>query len=389
MHAIVMKSRFLSFFLVLMLFAVRAAGAGLDLKPPQVTVTFIFPPSPLIQDGTARLVYEMVVTNYVAIAYTLESIGVEYANRQVSFSGESLKPMIRFAGEPASTPPSLKIEGGRTAVVFLMLQFENPSQIPASLEHTLRLRSPDGMVHALAAKPLEVQERAPVIVEAPLRGSDWIAGDSVHNGPDAAHRRAILFADGEAYVAQRYAIDWVRYRIVNGVGTTWSGAEDRNSSYFCYGAPIYSMTSGTVTDVLDGIPENVPHSGKMAIDVNFRNAGGNHVVIYAGYGLYAFYAHMRPGTIKVKVGDHVSAGETLGEVGNSGNSTEPHLHEHIVNRPSFLAGQGVPYEFAHFEASGPVDLIAGPHQEMYFKNIGTRKSFTDDYPAANAVVSFD
>ena len=127
----------------------------------------------------------------------------------------------------------------------------------------------------------------------------------------------------------------------------------------------------------------------MAIDVNFRNAGGNHVVIYAGYGLYAFYAHMRPGTIKVKPGDHVSAGEILGEVGNSGNSTEPHLHEHIVNRPSFLAGQGVPYEFAHFEASGPVDLVAGPHQEMYFKNIGTRKPFTDSYPAANAVVSFE
>jgi hypothetical protein len=383
-----MKSR-LVILLAVMLFAVRAAGVAPDLKPPQVTVDFIFPPSPLIQDGTARLVYEMVITNYVAITYTLKSISVEYVNGQVSYSGEPLRRMVRFAGESASTVPTLEIGGGRTAVVFLMLQFKNPSEVPGSLGHTLRFRSPDGTDHALAAKPLAVQERAPIIVEAPLRGSDWIAGDSVNNRPDAAHRRAILFAEGQAYVAQRYAIDWVRYRIVNGVGTTWSGAENRNSSYFCYRAPIYSMTSGTVTDVLDGIPENVPHSGKMAIDVNFRNAGGNHVVIYAGYGLYAFYAHMRPGTIKVKVGNHVSPGENLGEVGNSGNSTEPHLHEHIVNRPSFLAGQGVPYEFARFEASGPVDLVAGPHQEMYFKNIGTRKRFNDDYPAANAAVSFE
>lgn len=371
-----------------MLFAVRAAGDSPDLKPPQVTVNFIFPPSPLMQDGTARLVYEMVITNYVPFAYTLESINVEYVNGRASYSSENLKHMIRFAGEPASAAPRLKIDGGQTAVVFLMLQFENAAQIPRSLEHTLHFRSPDGTDHALASETLAVEQRPPLIVEPPLRGSDWIAGDSVHNGPDAAHRRAMLFADGEAYVAQRYAIDWVRYRIVSGVGRTWTGPEDRNSSYFCYGAPIYSMTSGTVTDVLDGIAENVPHSGKIAIDVNFRNAGGNHVVIYAGYGLYAFYAHMRPGTIKVKPGDHVSTGELLGEVGNSGNSTEPHLHEHIVNRPSFLAGQGVPYEFAHFEASGPVGMTAGPHDEMYFKNIGARKSFIDDYPAVNAAVSF-
>ncbi|MBV8775091.1 MAG: M23 family metallopeptidase, partial [Deltaproteobacteria bacterium] len=163
--------------------------------------------------------------------------------------------------------------------------------------------------------------------------------DAEHEAPDAAHRRAILFDRGEPFLAQRYAIDWVRYRIVNGVGTTWSGPENQNSSYFCYNAPVYSMTSGTVSEVLDGIPENVPHSGRMAIDVNFSNAGGNSVVIYIGYGLYAFYAHMRPGSIRVKVGGHVSVGEIVGRVGNSGNSTEPHLHEHIVNRPSFLAGR--------------------------------------------------
>jgi hypothetical protein len=71
-----MKSRLL-IFLVFMLFTVRASGDVLDLKPPQVTVNFIFPPSPLIQDGKARLVYEMVITNYVPIAYTLESINVD------------------------------------------------------------------------------------------------------------------------------------------------------------------------------------------------------------------------------------------------------------------------------------------------------------------------
>ena len=52
---------------------------------------------------------------------------------------------------------------------------------------------------------------------------------------------------------------------------------------------------------------------------------------------------MKPGTVRVKVGDTVGVGDLLGHVGNSGSSTEPHLHMHIVDQPSFLAGNGLPY----------------------------------------------
>ena len=92
--------------------------------------------------------------------------------------------------------------------------------------------------------------------------------------------------------------------------------------------------------------------------------------------------------LKVKVGDEVNRGDILGRLGNSGNSTEPHLHAHIVDRPSFLAGQGVPYEFEHFEATGATQYVAKPHDQMFFNGIGELKPFTDDYPAENAAVSF-
>jgi hypothetical protein len=368
--------------------ATAAPAAAQDPKPPQVTVSFIFPPSPLIQQRAVWLVYEMVITNYIPPPYTLESIEVDAGSKNFSYAGDMLKEMTRLSGEAAPSAQSRKLEGGRTIVVFFALDFKRASDIPTTLSHTLHMRSSDGVEHSLVAEPLVVQRRTPIVVAAPLRGADWIAGDSMHNGPDAAHRRAILLNDGRAFIAQRYAIDWVRYRLVDGVGTTWFGAEDKNSSYFCYDAPIYSMTPGRVIEVLEGIPENVPHSGKIAIDVNFFNAGGNHVVVDIGYGLYALYAHMRPGSVKVKVGDEVNAGDILGHVGNSGNSTEPHLHEHIVDQPSFLAGQGVPYEFDHFEATGATQYVAKPHDQMFFKGIGALKPFTDDYPAENAVVSF-
>lgn len=92
--------------------------------------------------------------------------------------------------------------------------------------------------------------------------------------------------------------------------------------------------------------------------------------------------------MKVKASDEVHPGDILGHLGNSGNSTEPHLHAHIVDRPSFLAGQGVPYEFEHFEATGATQYVAKPHDRMFFKGIGELKPFTDDYPAENAAVSF-
>jgi len=368
--------------------SILSAG-GPDLKPPQVTVNYIFPPSPLIQDRRTRLYYEMAVTNYIPIAYRLETVDVQAGTKAFSFTGSVLEGMTRTAGVAGDKAHSLEIGAGGTTIVFVALEFAHPWEVPGVINNTLHMRSPDGVDHALAITPLDVISTPPIVVAPPLRGPDWLAGDAANNRPDAAHRRAVLLDHGQAYIAQRYAIDWVKYHIVNGEGVTWSGPEDKNSSYFCYNAPIYSVANGKVVEALDGIPENVPHSGKVSIDVNFANAAGNHVVVDIGYGLYALYAHMRPGTLRVKVGDTVKAGDLLGHVGNSGNSTEPHLHMHIDNQPSFLAGQGVPYEFDHFEASDTGGITNGPHDRMMIKGVGgTTQPFTDDYPAADAEVTF-
>jgi murein DD-endopeptidase MepM/ murein hydrolase activator NlpD len=68
-----------------------------------------------------------------------------------------------------------------------------------------------------------------------------------------------------------------------------------------------------------------------------------------GNGLFAFYAHMQPGSLRVKVGDKVARGQVLGLLGNTGNSSEPHLHFQICNANSELGSEGLPYEFASFE----------------------------------------
>jgi murein DD-endopeptidase MepM/ murein hydrolase activator NlpD len=76
------------------------------------------------------------------------------------------------------------------------------------------------------------------------------------------------------------------------------------------------------------------------------------VILDLGKGRYAFYAHLQPGKIPVQVGDKVKRGQTVGFVGNSGNSTEPHLHFHISDGNSPLGSDGLPYVLPSFEVQG-------------------------------------
>src|SRR5262249_48923804 len=94
---------------------------------------------------------------------------------------------------------------------------------------------------------------------------------------------------------------------------------------------------GTVAIVVDGVPEN-PVPGAR----DSYNIGGNHVVLDLGGGEYAMLFHLQPGSIKVKVGDRVRAGQALGKVGNSGNSSEPHLHFQLGNRPRLVDAAALP-----------------------------------------------
>ena len=371
---------------VLLCCAWFSSAQTIDSKPPQVTVEFLYPPSPFLQFSVQHLVYEIRLTNYSFMPYTLDSIDVKTGDRTVTFSGDKLKGLIRLLGDKTVLSPNRTLEGGRSFIVFLIVDFDRASEIPKSLEHTLHFTAEDKTAHPVYAE-LSVRQRAPIIVRAPLSGPDWFAWGA--NGDDAPHRRALMVEGGHAWLAQRYAIDFVQFHMVNGKTETWKGPEDKNSSYYCYQQPIYSVAAGKVIEVMDGLPENVPHSNKFAIDLTWQNAGGNHVVVDIGFGLYAFYAHMKPGSIAVKEGDVVTAGQILGHVGNTGSSTEPHLHFHIIDRPNFLSGQGVPYEFENFSTSGRIDAQEDENSgAVTFTTIGPMKTMQNEYPPENAVLVF-
>jgi murein DD-endopeptidase MepM/ murein hydrolase activator NlpD len=78
------------------------------------------------------------------------------------------------------------------------------------------------------------------------------------------------------------------------------------------------------------------------------------VILALGKGRFAFYAHLKPGSVRVERGDRVREGEVLGLLGNSGSSTGPHLHFQVMNRPSALASDGLPYVFDRFRLTGRI-----------------------------------
>ena len=164
-------------------------------------------------------------------------------------------------------------------------------------------------------------------------------------------------------------------------GKTYQGDEKDNKNYKIYGAEIHSVADGVVTETKDGIPQNIPNADTHAVPITLETIGGNHVIVDIGGGRYAFYAHMQPGSLRVKVGDHVKSGDVLGLVGNTGNSSEPHLHFDICDASSMLACEGLPYAFASFDVTGSA---AGDGSSLKAAAAVTR---TMEIPAEDEVVT--
>ena len=121
---------------------------------------------------------------------------------------------------------------------------------------------------------------------------------------------------------------------------SYRGDPLKNSNYYAYGTPLLAVADGIVVETKDSIPENVPGANSRAVTIDMITVGGNHVALDIGGGKYALYAHVQPGSLKVKVGDRVKRGQVLALLGNSGNSTEPHVHFQIADGPTFLSSEG-------------------------------------------------
>ncbi len=131
---------------------------------------------------------------------------------------------------------------------------------------------------------------------------------------------------------QKFAFDFLG---VNESGKTRKGESQANEDYFAFGREVLAPADGEVTDVITGVRDNVPGS------MNSFSALGNAVLIQHGKYEISVLAHLKQNSMAVKVGDKVKRGQVIGLCGNSGNSSEPHLHFHVQNTPIIQDGTSI------------------------------------------------
>jgi hypothetical protein len=176
-------------------------------------------------------------------------------------------------------------------------------------------------------------------------GRPWMALNTFSPAdPIPAHRIALLATPQEFFISQRFAIDCAQ---VDAAGQTSNPpSSPHREDYYAWGEGIQSAAAGQVVAVVTDQPD---------LEIGTQDPlhpGGNYVVVRHGPGLFSFYAHMMQASATVSVGDRVSRGQALGRVGNSGNTIQPHLHFHFMDRwdgldpvLSIFTSQGLPAVF--------------------------------------------
>jgi Peptidase family M23 len=304
-------------------------------------------------DGREHLVYELIVSNESAFPpgpVTVRKVVATAGGKSVeTLAGAALEGMMEPFGIVNDRTPRTTIQPGGTAKVLMDVTYPAGARLPRKLDHEIVVSpGPPGSVELdrFDAAPTTVVERPAPIVSPPLRGPGWV----VINGccdERTSHRNSLLAIDGALHEGERYAIDFVQ---MTAAGRLTEGSNQVLGNYPFYGDEVLSATAGTVVGVVDRLPDGPIDFALPPREAG--DAGGNHVAVAIGGGRYAFYAHLQPGSVRVKVGQRVRPGDVLGLLGNSGNSNAPHLHFQLMDGPSPLGSEGIPFRFSSFTAEG-------------------------------------
>ena len=199
----------------------------------------------------------------------------------------------------------------------------------------------------------------PIAVQFPLIG-EWCAVNTPgHQVP--SHGTDLL---GQRYAYDFVQIDWSKegytFHKVSTLRSLMSGIPLRDT--FGWSQPIYAPFDGEVIEARDGLEERDPIHPVREFLIVLKNSFflraqnnrelhpvlGNYIILKRDDGVYALIAHARDGSIGVSKGQKVTEGQELAQVGHSGNSTAPHLHFQLMDRPDLLDAQGLPCCFKSY-----------------------------------------
>lgn len=214
------------------------------------------------------------------------------------------------------------------------------------------------------------QGQAPALVDVPVAGR-WLA----LNGPGTK----VPSHQTHSY-AQTYAIDLTHHPAdAPAPAFRWLWPLGRRpGQYPAFGSPILAPGAGVVVATVDGQRDHLSRTSLPGLVYLFlvegivrslgqpRHLLGNHLILDLGEGVYAAFAHLRRGSIRVSAGDQIVAGQQLADCGNSGNSSEPHLHFQLMSGPDPELAHGLPFAWCYRDDDG-VEHRGVPKNGDYFQ----------------------
>ena len=345
-----------------------SAGAANPSAPVQVTAVSVAPtvsPAPVVgTDGRVHLPYELLLVNFGTDPATLASVQALDAaapSRVLdSHSGADLAAHFKIAQIAGQSPAAAVIGPGQEGIVWMDATVDRLSSVPRQIVNRVHVTFPEAQSGGLIPADVTVTvapttpSKAPTpVIAPPLSGPRWFDANGCCDIV-SSHRGAVNPLNGSTNFPERTAIDFIQ---LNAQYRLFTGDATKLSSYAYYGSPVTAVADGVVIATRDGLPNQVPTIEPPIGTLPLADFGGNHVIErfdYEHHTYYAFYAHLAPGSVTahVHVGEHIHAGQQIGSLGNSGNSSAPHLHFQVMDGPSELAAQGLPYEFDRLRLAG-------------------------------------
>jgi Peptidase family M23 len=338
-------------------------------------------------DGHVHLEYDLVITDVMSAPVTLVSLEVRSGDTTLlQLDTDALKAVTApfLSAKPTlDVAPSASIVSLIDVILPTAKYGDVPRQVTNELTYSIADDAPfRTIIRSLttAGPTIDVGRSDPVVVEAPLRSDGWLAFNACCT-PNA-HRSFLLSSAGSVHAIEMFAIDWVQ--LVDGQPNKGDGTA--LTDFYGFGQTVYSATDGKVVSVRNDqaeAPLNESGGGNETVNAP-DDYGGNNVVVKISDHQYALYAHMKTGSVLPQVGDRVKAGDPIGQVGNSGNSTVPHLHFGIQETADAFASNSVPYVIKSYTVTGIAMIAADGTLTVRPVNLPQRKTLQ----LANDIVDF-
>jgi murein DD-endopeptidase len=339
-----------------------ALGARVNSKPGVVRI-----------NGKYVTYYEIGLQNNSQADLSLKKLVVTYgrSGRQlITLSGQQLRS--RLAGSALLKPK-------QTAWLYLELTLPAAAGKASKLNHVISYSVADTVYQSRLQ--VDVASLPPIVVGAPLGGGNWAAVYSPEW--ERGHRRVFFTINKQARIPGRYAIDFIR---LDKQGHQAMGNEDSIKNWRGYAADVLAVADGRIVSAVDIYKESETVSGHPAVDST--RAAGNYIALKIRDSVFAFYEHLKPGSIRVKPGDFVKKGQIIGRLGFTGQSTGPHLHFHLANDSTPLGAEGIPYVFDVFTYKGFYKDFGSFGKNRWSDAPGAAVPRQHERPISNTVIEF-